>query len=89
MRRGPPQDLLSLVAAARADVAQRETERKAAWNPPPAQQLPCFQWECQWAPHNYHMAFGRWQQACAELRHLERQLAARQANREDPADVRV
>jgi hypothetical protein len=51
-------------------------ERKAAWGPPPAQALPCLQWECDWAPKNYHSAFQRWDARRMVVFHLEREIAA-------------
>jgi len=74
--RPPPTPLLLRIEQARAEIAELEAARKAAWYPPPAQSLPCLQWECDWGPKNFHMAFQRWQQARDALRALEREREA-------------
>lgn len=75
MSRPPPSDLLKRIARAKAEVAKRETERKAAFS-------------CEghaFVTHllvcnGYHERFRLWQLAVTELRQLERQLAAHQAH---------
>lgn len=74
--RPPPANLLARIEQARAELAEREAERKAAWYPPPRQPLPCFEWECDWGPKNFHSAFQRWEQARDHLRALEREREA-------------
>lgn len=77
-RRAPPRDLLSRIAAAKADVQKRETERKAAWSVDGLIDNSVLL--RAWAYHEQHRL---WTVAVAELQRLERQLAAHPAHAQE------
>jgi hypothetical protein len=68
-------EIKSRLEKEREKLDKLEKERIAAWGPPPAQKLPCLQWEADWAPKNYHSAFQRWDAQRLVVLQLEKQLA--------------
>lgn len=78
MSNPPPKDLLNRIAAAKAELAKREAERKAAWSVEGL--LDNSVLLRAWAYHEQHRL---WSEARNELAALERQLSARQAHQQE------
>lgn len=78
MSNPPPKDLLSRIAQAKAELAQREAERKAAWSVEGC--LDNSVLLRAWAYHEQHRL---WTVARDELAKLERQLAAHRAHQSE------
>ena len=78
MSNPPQKDLLKRITAAKAELAKRETERKAAWSVEGL--LDNSVLLRAWAYHEQHRL---WTTARDELAQLERQLSARQAHQQE------